>query len=302
MDLLAAPEGTHYRFRYESKYLDDELRTLWDADPGVTGFPIAVHFSLQHPADFHQAVFVPLRRGEVVATLVEGDTYVVYFRLGAYSPLQDDPDGQPKQRATPVQEYTRALKALLDGKNPDFAIHAALGASPEGLFAPASDPGRAFAAIVRFLTPTLYANPRAYWRVAKITKDTTGDEVTLGKEGQITLKAGQDYTVHLAHYQYQPLQQSVDISVRVPGGLTVVGRDRVTLSSRYDLIPVRLYPPFRDAVVSGEIQIATERPAKGPSVQIPVLVAPSAGHAASGPALGVAGRNASYCHAGSPGV
>jgi hypothetical protein len=289
IDLLAAPKGAHYRFRYEAKYLDEELRQLWDGKPGISGFPIAVHFSLQHPAEFHKAVFLPLRRGEVVATVVEGDTYVIYFRLGDYTALEDDPDWPAKQRATSVQKYTDGLKTLLVEKQPDSAIHASLGDSPEHLFAPVMDPGLAFASIVRFLTPTLYQNPRTYWRVARITKNTSGEPLTLSEEGQVTLSAGQDYTVHLAHYQYQALAQAVDVSVRVPPGLTVVGRDLITLSSRYDLIPVRVYPPFRDDVVSGEIAIKTEPPASGPSVQIPVLVTPTRAHSASGPALGVAG-------------
>jgi hypothetical protein len=255
----------------------------------LIGTRVAINFSLQHPAEFHPAIFVPLRTGEVVSTPVDGDTYIVYFSLGKYLPLEDQPDWEPKNRKEPVDKYTEGLKRLLGRHHPDNRIHATLGAAPAGLVSPALDPGKAFAAVVRFLTPTLYFSPRIYWRVAGITKDATGDLVGLDDEGNLPLTAGKGYTLHLAHYQYEAPATEIQLSVVVPKAVDLVGSDEIVFRSRYDVIPIRLFPPYRDDVVTGELAIGTEPPSKGPTVRLPIIVSPPAGQVLSGPLLGIGG-------------
>ena len=132
VDLLAEPDRARYRFRYEGKYLDNETRKQWE-DTRLIEKRVAVNFSLQHPAEFHPAMFIPLRTGEVVSTQVDGDTYIVNFRLGQYLSLKDEPDWEPRQRKGPVLEYTEGLKKLLGPQHhPDDRIHATLGAAAPG--------------------------------------------------------------------------------------------------------------------------------------------------------------------------
>lgn len=289
VDLIAEPNGAVYRFRYESRYLDLATRTQWGSG-SLVGRPIAVNFSLQHPADFHLAVFVPLRTGEVVWTDVDGDTYVVYFRLGQYLPLKDEANWPSKQRRVPVLSYSDGLKVLLGRQHhPDDGIHATLGPSPEGLVTVAADPGKGFAAIVRFLTPTLFFSPRIYWRVARVTKDLTGSDVELDEEGNLPLTAGKGYTLYLAHYQYEAPRTENLLRVVVPRAIDLVGSDELTLRSRYDVIPIRLFAPYRDDVVSGELSITTEQPAKGPTVRLSIIVSPPVSEVLSGPMLGIGG-------------
>jgi hypothetical protein len=289
VDLLAEPDRAWYRFRYESKYLDNETRKQWE-DTRLNGKRVAVNFSLQHPAEFHPAIFIPLRTGEVVSTQVDGDTYIVNFRLGQYLPLKDKPDWEPRQRKGPVLEYTEGLKKLLGPQHhPDDRIHATLGAAPKGLVSAASDSGKAFAAVVRFLTPALYFSPRIYWRIAGITKDATGKPVGLDGEGNLPLTAGKGYTLRLAHYQYQAPTTEMSLSVTVPKAVDLVGSDEIVLRSRYDIIPIRLFPPYRDDVRTGELAISTEPPSKGPTARLPIIVLPPLGQTFSGPLLGVGG-------------
>jgi hypothetical protein len=289
INLLAAPKGALYRFRYEGKYLDNDTREQWDGE-GLVDKQVAINFSLQHPAEFHPAMFIPLRTGEVASTEVEGEAYIVYFRLGQYLPLNDQPDWEPKQRKDPVQEYTEGLKKLLGAQHhPDDRIHATLGAPPHGLVSPADDSGKGFAAVVRFLTPCLYFSPRIYWRIAHITEGATGVIVGLDSGGSLSLTAGKEYTVHLAHYQYQAPVAEILLRVEVPKAVDLVGSDKIAILSRYDLMPIRLFPPFRDDVVTGELAISTEAPSKGPDVRLPVIVAPPLQQAFTGPLLAVGG-------------
>jgi hypothetical protein len=289
VDLLAEPNGALYRFRYEGKYLDDATRTQWEGG-SLIGKRVAVNFSLQHPAEFHPAMFIPLRTGEVVSTRVDGDTYIVYFRLGQYLPLQDEPDWDSKQRKEPVHKYTEGLKMLLGAQHhPDDHIHATLGVAPDELVSAVPDSGKAFAAVVRFLTPTLYFSPRIYWRVAEITEDVTGNSIRLDDKGNLPLTAGNAYTVHLAHYQYQAPATEILISVVVPKVIDLVGNEKIALRSRYDVIPIRLFAPHRDDAVTGELAISTELPTKGPTVRLPIIVAPPLGQTLAGPLLGIGG-------------
>jgi hypothetical protein len=288
VDLLAQPAGALYRFRYESKYLDKATRGQWKG-AGLIGKRVAINFSLQHPAEFHPAMFVPLRTGEVVSTRVDGEIYIVHFRLGHYLPLEDKPDWESKQRKGPVHDYTKGLKELLGSQHPDDRIHATLGAAPDGLVSADPDPGTAFAAIVRFLTPTLHFSPRIYWRVADITEAATGNRVELDDEGNLPLTAGKDYTLHLGHYQYQASATDTLLKVVTPKAVDLVGSDEIALRSRYDVIPIRLFAPYRDDVVTGELALTTELPSKGPTVRLPIIVSPPSAQTVSGPLLGIGG-------------
>jgi hypothetical protein len=289
LDVLAAPVGAHYRFRYEGKYIEDKTKKEWQSKK-LNGLSVVVYFSIQHPADFHPAVFIPLRRGEVVDTAVEGETHAVYFRLGDYLPLADNPDWkEQKDRANPVRKFTEGLHQLLGDNHPDNRIHATLGASSDKLISPTGNAGRDFETIVRYLTPSLYFSPRVYYRITEIIRDDNGKPVPLDREGNVILTAGASYTVKIAHYQYQPLLADTRIGVTRPTGVEIIGDSEVSFSSRYDLIPVRLFPKFRDDVISGELSFKTCEPSLGPTVRLPVIISPSVAHTISGPAFAVGG-------------
>jgi hypothetical protein len=48
LSVVAGPAGLHYRFRYEKRYVADEIHERWNENR-LTGIPVAVYFSLQHP-------------------------------------------------------------------------------------------------------------------------------------------------------------------------------------------------------------------------------------------------------------
>jgi len=288
--------GAHYRFRYECKYVEEKTRARWEKPGDLTGKPVAIYFSIQHIASFHPAVFVPLRRGEVVNTFIEGGTYVVYFRLGDYLPLKDESSWTDQtRRATPVRKFTEGLQHvdLLGEKQPDQRIHATIGKElPASLVKPSGNAGLDFEAIVRFLTPSLSFSPRLYFRVARVTQDADEKPVSLDTDGNLPLTAGTNYKLHLAQYQLQPLPPNVLLEISSPAGVDIVGDSRIVLSSRYDMIPIRLFPRFRDDSMSGQLMISTCEPALGPTIRLPLTISPSKAHKVSGPVLAVGGAAA----------
>jgi hypothetical protein len=292
LDVIAAPVGAIHRFRYQEKYLETETRKAWAAGQ-LAGKSVAVHFSIQHPAMFHAAMFIPLRRGEVVETHREGSAYIVNFRLGAFLPLRDDPNWEDqKERRVPVEEFTEALKVKLDSSQPDGKVSATLGAAPTGLLPESSgNDGADFETLVRYLTPSLFFSPRTYFRCVDVV-NAKGISQSLSRSGVLNLTAGMDYMLHLSHYQFAQLNESVIVRVTSPKGLNLIGDSDIHLRSRYDVIPLSLFALPRDDLIAGELKIEVLEPGRGSTVRIPLTIAPPTRQMLSGPALGVGGAMA----------
>jgi hypothetical protein len=82
------------------------------------------------------------------------------------------------------------------------------------------------------------------------------------------------------------------LEVSSPVGVDIVGDSQIVLSSRYDMIPIRLFPRFRDDKMSGQFMIRTCEPALGPTIRLPLTISPSNAHKVSGPVLAVGGAAA----------
>lgn len=116
LSLLAAPTGLIYRFRYEDRYVADNLREDWRAG-AIAGKRVAVYFSVQHPLNFHAAAFVPLRMGTVTRSAAVGGVFTIEFAVSGYIPLAQV---DLNNLARPVREFTEALKEELGTAYPDF--------------------------------------------------------------------------------------------------------------------------------------------------------------------------------------
>jgi len=87
IDLAAAPSGHIFRFRYESKYIADEIRDNWESNSLADEEVLAI-YSIQQPQSYHPPAFIPIRWGKVVRTRSDGSVFYIDFRLGDYSPLR----------------------------------------------------------------------------------------------------------------------------------------------------------------------------------------------------------------------
>src|SRR3954452_5601479 len=107
IDLLAYPEGSHYTFRYDAKYVEGfDPAHPHTPVPGTTldswsdlkrttkkaGAKVIVIFSIQQAAKFHDPAFLPVRLGEVVETDTIGTRRPVTCQLGRILALDTTAD------------------------------------------------------------------------------------------------------------------------------------------------------------------------------------------------------------------
>jgi hypothetical protein len=156
LDVLAAPAGGLYQFRYERRWVDPTAREHWLSLP--EGTPVLVHFSLQQRARYHEAVFFPIRRGTVKRVFAEGETLFVEFLLGDLVGLHEPAkrEGDRADFAAETRSYANYLAE--QGVPRPYEFSAGLG--PDILsdsVAPldlASDQVTLFERITKYLQPT----------------------------------------------------------------------------------------------------------------------------------------------------
>src|SRR5690349_6980055 len=78
LNAMAGAAGQRYWFRYREQYVSEAAAKAW---PRLVGRKALLHFSLQQPKQYHEAVFFPFRLARVTATSVEGALYGVEFEL-----------------------------------------------------------------------------------------------------------------------------------------------------------------------------------------------------------------------------
>ncbi|TNM37412.1 hypothetical protein FHP29_16400 [Nocardioides albidus] len=249
---------------------------------------VAVLFSLQHPLNFHEAAYIPLRRGKVVATRVEGNIYVIDFRLGGYLPLVEI---EEDRRAQPVREFSQALRVGLNGSFPDntgehFARSpqrrsAAAGPSPmqlrsssgQPLVEVARDEGVNFERVVGFVAPCVEPSAKPFFRVARCTTDD-GVDVPLNDAGQLALVPEKSYRIQIVHYQPTAVEGEPTLALEVPESVNALSDVEIPLRSRYDVIEIRLFVPARDDAIEGEF-VLTAGADDGYEVRMPVRITPT---------------------------
>jgi hypothetical protein len=298
LDLLAAPEGYIYRFRYQKEHVETRTEALW-RDHGLQGRPVAVHFSFQHPANFHAAAYFPLRTGIIRRAEVSGNTYIVDFELGTYLTLEDDPaEKRSDRRASAVRQFTENLHKLLgeaypdqtenDGSLSDKRRSATLGASPMEIIKDQGSNGERFESIVRFMAPMISDRRPLFFRISGMARNDNQQSQSL-TNGEWELKAGVGYTLEISHYQLEPPPEGTYLSLRLPESLPPLGDTELPLRSRYEVFSIRLFPPARDAEAQGEIRISTVDTRFGPTVHLPVRVLPQVTQQLVVPGIAAAG-------------
>jgi len=289
--VLGAAAGTRHRFRYADRHVADELADAWG--DGLVGRRVAVHLSIQHPAGYHEPVYVPLRAGTVTDARREGSMLIVEFTADGFLAIArpddayaaDGDDGR-KRRAAAVQNGTDRLLVATGREGPRTGQHAVLGQAP--LLPPhGQDDGLAFQQLAAYVSEALHYTPRLLARVAQLWDEDDGSEVHHDpKTGVYPLRAGRRYTVVLVHQQREQPADGTVLTVSVPPPLAVLGDPVQPVSSRYDVIPVQLFAAHRDDFVVGEISVALTGPTPGPSLRMTVSVMPGAAATVGTPLLG----------------
>lgn len=297
IDIMGGPSGLVYRFRYHQEHVDELLRDDWNRDV-LKAQRVAVHLSIQHPANFFSAAYVPIRKGRVKNTGVEGQTYWIDFALGEYLTLKAGASGE--MGAPEVRCFSKKLRAILGTSFPDYTGNgapddlkkrrsASLGRFPVGELSVAGGAGDKFEACVKVISKAIVSEPpRIFFRVAAV-KDENGKVVNLSSRGILELTAGSRYSLEVSHYQPNQPIPGTALNVTVPKAVELLGEGTLDLRSRYDVIEVPLWVPFRDTTAEGQVVIQVREPSRGTAVRLPIRVAPSKTHRFAGPGLGVVG-------------
>jgi len=281
IDVAAAPAGHLFRFRYESKYIDDAVEDDW-ASNKLVGADVLLIYSIQQPQNYHRPAFVPIRTGKVVRSSRDGSVFFVDFRLGSYSPLREP--GPHETRGSVVAEFTEALGDALPGSPGAVAgkrYSAASGAVPPNFLAAIGD-ASAFELLASYLAGTVSFASHLFWRVSEVRQLGKG-AVAADDEGRFRLYSNRTYELTVVHYQ-------PDVSAR-PFGMTtgqfdvqtdaaiveVIGDKTIQIASRYDAAPIRLRIPASPDVRETVLAVRPSPGTKGPQADIRLLVGPGAG-------------------------
>jgi hypothetical protein len=274
VDVLAAPRGMTIRFRYAQRYVATSLHDLW-RDDKLAKRAVLVHFSMQQEARYHDAAYIPLRAGMVVRTAVEGSSFVIYFTVGDYVSLAD-PTLRETDLGQSVRNFTTGLASLLGDGHPDKQISASEGGSAENLLSSTATQADAFEHAVGYLRRTRSFHDYAFARLDRLERSKTGAPVKM-EEGVYKLTGGESYEAVMVHYQGNDALGVCSLRLKTDGELLrVVGSDEIRIASRYDTVPIRLFAPARDDIQHATIAIAPTEGLRGPTLQVPVQVAPSA--------------------------
>lgn len=300
LNVLAAPSGISYTFRYERRYVVESLASTWNET--LVGRKALIHFSLQQHARYHDPVFFPIRIGWVhQAQRLGEDIYLLEFVLDRIISLEaPGTEGDDHRFAKPAADYTDHIRGLLGDENVPY--RAAIGAGPDvtqNAGAPvdaSSDEIHLFDRNTKYLWRTDAFRDAWFTHILGISQrsDQPLDEVRTSRlkkdERLFSLTGSTTYHLHVLQRQPREVAQEATFAVATDEQvIRVIGRKGFTIGSRYDRILVPLHaiePPDgepRHTVVTIEPQGA-----QGPRVTIPVRVTPSPGQAQMAVGTGVA--------------
>lgn len=279
VDVAAAPAGGVFRFRYDEKYVSPNLRIPWQKDE-LKHRDVLVLYSIQQPADYHPAAYVPVRRGKVIRSFAEGSILVIEFRAGAYSPPRRP--GKDETKGGLVRVLSAAVASSLPGHpghdDINLRFSAAEGDEPHGLIAASETEAHAFERLIEYLSPTVSFGSTVFWRIATVRKVGDADPMAADAQGRFRLVSENTYEVTVAHFQMNapPREKppafdiTTDVSV-----VEVIAPKQFVIASRYDSIPISVrvppLPDTRETVLS--IQPATG--VDGPRTDLRLLVGPT---------------------------
>ncbi|MGO8905187.1 MAG: hypothetical protein ACLQMH_06120 [Solirubrobacteraceae bacterium] len=282
LNVLGAPEGQPYTFRYDARYLSEDTRNQWASLPGTR---VVVVFSLQQRARYHEPAFIPVRLGDVLSTSREGDSFFVVFRIGAYVSLKEPSVVDGRERP---DERVRKFTGLLDGlSGVPYAVSASVGETvPDDAWDIDGEASVLFTRTGAYLSRTdTFADAR-FVRVLglKPTGATDTERLKITDANPVfVLDAGRTYDLDV--FYAQPVAPSspepfvVDVDETA---VRTVGRAGFDVASRYDRATVRLAAAQAIGLEDRDTVVALEpgEDVQGPRVVLSVRVKASRGKAA----------------------
>lgn len=282
LDVLAAPTGTLYSFRYEADYVTEDLAKAWGTDR-LVDTSVLVHFSLQQVRKYHRAVFVPVRRGIVTQTTKVGDFLVIEFEVGEYVSLLEpglDERGRPDY-AERVLGYADRLES--QGVPCPYDASASLAPDVVGDLIAIDDDNdvRTFARTARFLQGTDSFASARFLRFLSL-REPRGEDVE-PEDGVFALRGGHTYELRVFHSQPADVVRRESFRISADEEIVrIVGDDRFEIASRYDVVSVAVHAirPSTAEAVETVLVVRPDEGVQGPALRLRIRVTLPAGRTA----------------------
>jgi hypothetical protein len=304
IDLLAAPGGYRYQFRYDQQYIPDFTKQAWSK---LKDTPVLVLFSLQQEAKYQPAAFIPVRAGKVHRAFTLGAIYVVEFSLGEYVSLREpekDDRGRPDM-ARQVTEFTDYVgrKELPRPYRHSAGLGDDLLKDPGAAVGGETDQMVLFSRTVAYLQGTQSFRSARFYRFHRVAEFEAGesDALEIDESGVFELVGGKTYELAIFHHQPTDVVRPERFNISVDQGvIQVVGRTYFDIASRYDIVTVPFHA-VESPVYETRSTIILVEPAEGvegPRLRLPLRVKTSRGRAG----VAVAGSAAGLFLVALPGI
>jgi hypothetical protein len=297
LNVLAAPAGGRYRFRYDAGYVEDVppeeggegTATKWEQIEA--GTPVLVLFSLQQQAQYVEPVFIPIRKGEVLKRpYAFGSRLFVEFRLGTIVALPVPTSSRDPDYADRVRQFTDYVEGRT--KTP-YRYSASLGDPIPGCTQPpppwdvVEDQNVLFERAGAYLVRTDTFHDAQFIRVLTLSETGSEQAIEPTPDGTFELDAGRTYDLALLHAQRaapaSPLPYVIDVDGTI---LHTIGRPGFDIASRYDRVVLRIAATQAPGLEDRETVLTVEPGdgVQGARVELPIRV-----RANRKQALGIAG-------------
>lgn len=292
IDVAAAPSGHIVRFRYETRYVDDQIRQDWSTNK-LVGRSALVLYSIQQPQNYHPPAFVPVRHATIASSAIEGSVCVVEMRLGHYAVLRAPAVGET--RGSIVAGFTNQLSHGLKGcpghEDRDRRFSAAQGEVPPGFMPEGLSEADNFERLASYLAGTVSFAAHSFWRISAIREVGKAESLDANRDGRWRLKSNVTYELVVAHYQPdvggRPLDYATAKFDLASDGslLEIIADKQVEVASRYDAVPIRLRVPSLTEVKETVLTVRPHGGTKGPRADLFFIVGPTKARRAVGGAV-----------------
>jgi hypothetical protein len=276
LNVLAAPKGARWVFRYSRDIVAPELRAVWGS-ASLEDAPGLVCFSLQQREQYFDPAFIPIRRVRIKRTRVNGSQHLVAFELGDLVTLPaESPDHLDKQ----VRGFTNWVRGNVPDSNVPYESSLGRGASvlESGLvWDNATEMANIFERATAFLSGTDSFRATRFVRFDSIAQNGQTVWSEFGDKDKVELTAGQTYQLRLVHYQPNAIADRQAFAINVGEDLVqIIGEPRFEVASRYDEIDIILHSQSLAGIAHRNTILVIEPYAgvDGPRIELPLQIAP----------------------------
>jgi hypothetical protein len=282
LNLLAAPKGVRWVFRYAAGVVSSALAEEWKKDE-LRNRPALVCFSLQQRRQYFEPAFIPVREATVLTTHVNGTQLLVHFVLGDLVTLPHPASEKASDIAKRVRDFTHWLREQVPKTDQPYEASVGTGVSVlngDLIWKRADKKAEIFETATEWLAGTDSFRRTRFVRFDSICRkdNIVWSEFSAGEE-RIGLDGGRTYELRLVHFQPQSVADRQRFTVSADGDIiAIIGEPSFDIASRYDEIRIALHAQPLAGVESRDTVVVIEpsEGVDGPRIELPIRVKPSA--------------------------